>query len=54
MSEFLDMKGYGVFVWPAYAIALGALWLNVWIARRQLQSARRDARRRLAMQEEQT
>jgi len=53
MSEFLDMKGYGVFVWPAYIIALGALWLNVWIARRQLRVAREEARRRLAMQEPQ-
>jgi heme exporter protein CcmD len=52
MSEFLDMKGYGVFVWPAYVIALGALWLNVWVARRQLRLAREDARRRLAMQEQ--
>jgi heme exporter protein CcmD len=52
MSEFLDMKGYGIYVWPAYAIALGALWLNVWMARRQLRAARTEARRRLAVQEE--
>jgi heme exporter protein CcmD len=52
MSEFLDMKGYGVFVWPAYVIAIGALWLNVWIARRQHRAARAEARRRLAMQED--
>lgn len=51
MSEFFDMNGYGVYVWPAYAIALGALWLNIWIARRQLRAARAEARRRLAMQE---
>ncbi len=54
MTEFLDMKGYGAFIWSAYAIALGALWLNVWIARRQLRAARQDARRRLAMQEHQS
>jgi heme exporter protein CcmD len=52
MNEFLDMKGYGAFIWSAYAIALGALWLNVWVARRQLRAARDEARRRLAMQEE--
>lgn len=51
MTEFFDMKGYGIFIWPAYVIAIGALWLNVWIARRQLRLAREDARRRLAMQE---
>jgi len=52
MSEFLDMKGYGIYVWPAYALTLGALWLNVWIARRQLRAARAEARRRLAMLEQ--
>jgi len=51
VNEFLDMKGYGLYVWPAYVIALGALWLNVWFARRQLRKARQEALRRLAMQE---
>lgn len=52
MSEFLDMSGYGAYVWSAYAIAMGGLVLNVWLARRQLRDARRQARRRLAMQED--
>ena len=52
MSEFLDMKGYGIYVWPAYVIALGALWLNVWVAKRQLRVAREEARRRLAIMEQ--
>lgn len=52
MSEFLDMKGYGAFIWSAYAIAVGALLINVWVARRQLRAAREQARRRLAVQEE--
>ena len=51
MSEFLDMNGYGGYVWSAYAIAIGGLVLNVWMARRQLQRAREEARRRIAMQE---
>ena len=51
MMEFLDMKGYGLYIWPAYALAIGALWLNVWFARRQLRLARREVLRRLAMQE---
>lgn len=50
-SEFIDMSGYGAYVWSAYAIAIGALVLNVWLARRQLRLAREEARRRLAMQE---
>jgi len=50
-SEFLDMNGYGAYVWSAYAIAIGGLVLNIWLARRQLRLAREEARRRLAMQE---
>ena len=42
MSEFLDMKGYGIYIWPAYVIALGALWLNIWAARRQQRVAREE------------
>ncbi len=40
MSEFLDMSGYGGYVWSAYAIAVGGLVLNIWLARRQLRNAR--------------
>lgn len=50
-GEFLDMNGYGAYVWSAYAIAIGGLVLNIWLARRQLRLAREEARRRLAMQE---
>jgi heme exporter protein CcmD len=52
MSEFFDMSGYGPFVWSAYAIAIGGLVLNVWMARRQLRDAQRHAKRRLATQEQ--
>jgi heme exporter protein CcmD len=51
MSEFLDMSGYGAFVWSAYAIAVGGLILNVWLARRQLRQAKEQVRRRLAMKD---
>jgi heme exporter protein CcmD len=51
MKEFFEMRGYGGFVWSAYAIAIGSLLLNVWLARRQLRSARNEARRRIAMLE---
>jgi heme exporter protein CcmD len=51
MSEFLQMNGYGAYVWSAYAIAIGGLLLNVWLARRQLRQAQIQARRRLAMLE---
>jgi heme exporter protein D len=50
-GEFLHMNGYAAYVWSAYAIAIGGLALNIWLARRQLRLAREEARRRLAMQE---
>jgi heme exporter protein CcmD len=51
MREFLEMSGYWPFVWSAYGIAVGALVLNAWQARRLLARARNEARRRLAAQE---
>nr|ART39241.1 H570 [uncultured bacterium] len=51
MSEFLDMSGYAAYVWSAYGIAIGALVLNIWLARRQLRLARESARRRLSTEE---
>jgi heme exporter protein CcmD len=47
MSHFFEMGGYAVFVWPAYAVTLAAIVLNVVWARRALARAREDARRRL-------
>lgn len=49
MSRFFDMGGYAVYVWPSYAITLGAVVLNVIWARRSLARARQAARRRLAV-----
>lgn len=44
---FLDMGGYAPFVWPAYAVTLAVVILNVVWARRALGRARAEARRRL-------
>jgi heme exporter protein CcmD len=52
MIQFLDMGGYAPYVWPSYGIVIAGLILNVVWARRSLRQARRDARRRLAMQGE--
>lgn len=49
MAEFFAMGGYAVFLWPAYALALLALLINVYVARRALADAREEVRRRLAM-----
>lgn len=48
MSEFLAMGGYGSFLWPAYAITLAVLVINVVAARRALREAQQAARRRIA------
>ena len=49
MSDFLAMGGYAQYVWPSYAVVLAAIVLNVWWARRALDRARLEARKRLAM-----
>jgi heme exporter protein CcmD len=51
VTEFLAMSGYAAYVWSAFAIAIGGLALNVWLARRQLRLACTEARRKLAMKE---
>jgi len=48
VREFLDMGGYAAFVWPAYAVTLAVIVLNVLWARRLLRRAQAAARRRLA------
>jgi heme exporter protein D len=48
MSQFLDMGGYAAFVWPAYAVTLAAIVLNIVWARRALARSREEARRRLS------
>ena len=52
MKQFLDMGGYAAFVWPAYAITLAVVVLNVVWAYRALARSRAEARRRLSVQGE--
>jgi heme exporter protein CcmD len=52
MRQFLDMGGYAAFVWPAYAVTLAVIVLNILWARRALARSRAEARRRLIAQEE--
>jgi heme exporter protein D len=47
MSEFLAMGGYAAFVWPAYAVTLAVVVLNIVWARRALARSLAEARRRL-------
>jgi heme exporter protein CcmD len=50
-GEFLSMRGYARFVWPAYAVALAGLVLNYVAVRRSLKRAQQEQRRRLAVQD---
>ena len=52
MRAFFDMGGYAAFVWPAYAVTIAVMILNIVWARRALTRSREEARRRLQMQRE--
>jgi heme exporter protein CcmD len=49
VSTFLDMGGYAAYVWPAYAVTLAVMALNIVWARRLLKRSRKEAMHRLAM-----
>jgi heme exporter protein CcmD len=49
MSEFLDMGGYGKYLWPAFALGFGIVVLNLVLALNSLASAKQEARRRMEM-----
>lgn len=40
MSEFLAMGGYAAFVWPAYAVTLGAVGALAIVSLRQWRAAK--------------
>ena len=43
LSEFLSMKGYGLYVWGSYGVAALVMLIEPWLVRRQLQRSRRGA-----------
>jgi len=49
MNEFLEMGGYGKYLWPAFALGFGVVVLNLMLALISLASAKQDARRRMEM-----
>ena len=49
MNEFLEMGGYGKYLWPAFALGFGVVVLNLMLALNSLASAKQDARRRMDM-----
>jgi heme exporter protein CcmD len=48
LMEYLDMGGYARYVWPAYILVIGAIVLNIFLARRALKRARAAAMRRFS------
>ncbi|HET9475146.1 MAG TPA: heme exporter protein CcmD [Steroidobacteraceae bacterium] len=50
MSDFFAMGGYGIYLWPSFALGIGVILLNVILAVRTLAAAKLEARRRLEMQ----
>jgi heme exporter protein CcmD len=54
VGEFFAMGGYARYVWPSYALVAAAIILNIVWARRALQRARTEARRRVAMKDSAT
>lgn len=47
MMHFLAMGGFARFVWPAFALALVVMALNIVWARASLRAAQAEARRRV-------
>jgi heme exporter protein D len=45
MSEFLAMGGYAAFVWPSYAVAVGALVALAVVSLRQWRAAKAEVAR---------
>lgn len=45
MSEFLAMGGHAAFVWPSYAVAVGALVVLAAISFRQWRAAKAEVAR---------
>jgi heme exporter protein CcmD len=47
VSEFFAMSGYGKYLWPAFALGFGIVILNLVLALWSLASARKQALRRM-------
>ena len=46
LSEFLNMGGYAVYVWPSYGLAAIVLWLNWYLPGRAHNLLLRQLKRR--------
>ncbi len=50
MQEFIEMGGYGAYVWSAFGLTFVVLAWNVHAARRHFNRARLQAKRRIQSQ----
>ena len=41
LTEFMAMKGYGLYVWGSYGVTALVMLVEPWLVRRHLQRARR-------------
>jgi heme exporter protein D len=46
LHEFLTMGGYGVYVWPSYALAAAVVIANIVLPLKRLKQLKADIRRR--------
>jgi len=49
VNEFFSMSGYGVYVWPAFALGIGVVVINLVMALNSLAQAKQEAKRRIQM-----
>ena len=49
MNEFLDMGGYGKYLWLSFLLGFGVVVLNFILAVNSLARAKLEARRRMEM-----
>jgi heme exporter protein D len=42
LSEFMAMKGYGLYVWGSYGVTAALMLAEPWLVRRHLGRARRS------------
>ena len=43
LSEFLSMRGWGLYVWGSYGVTAALMLAEPWLVRRHLRRARRGA-----------
>ena len=45
LSDFVSMRGWGLYVWGSYGVTAALMVIELWLARRHLRRARREVER---------